>query len=391
MIVDSITDYLRKCGHEVLIFYGIGAKSDDGYKFCYRYEQALYRRFAMLTGRRYSFAPLSTARLIHRIKKFHPDVVHLHSINGNCLNIIHLLTWLKENHYPTIITNHAEFFYTGNCTSAYGCSLYRSGCTNCPQLKWATDSALVNKTHREWLKMKNAYSNAHAFYMASVSEYTRVRAEQSPLVRNLKHFTVLNGIDTTLFRPSSSVDMRKELGINNHKKIILFVTSEFSPSKEHLKGGYYLLQLAKSSWGNQYQFVVVGNESTPSCDYDDNVIFAGRITERTTLACYYSQADLVLSLSKAETFGMTCAEAMCCGTPVAGFKSGGPESISIKEYSKFVEYGDLDGLQHAVDEVLSIGQGKKQDISQRAGKIYALEHMSEQYLNLYNQILKEEV
>ena len=123
-IVDAITDYVRSQGDECTIAYGIGSKTSDGNKFCYRFEQAIYRRCSMITGFRYGFAPLATKRLLSFIEKYKPDVVHLHSINGNCVNIFALLTYLKSRTIPTVVTNHAEFFYTGNCTSTYGCTKY---------------------------------------------------------------------------------------------------------------------------------------------------------------------------------------------------------------------------------------------------------------------------
>lgn len=42
-----------------------------------------------------------------------------------------------------------------------------------------------------------------------------------------------------------------------------------------------------------------------------------------------------------ETYSMTCAEALCCGTPVVGFKCGAPETVFMGVESRFVEYGDL--------------------------------------------------
>ena len=93
-IVDAITDYVRSQGDECTIAYGIGSKTSDGNKFCYRFEQAIYRRCSMITGFRYGFAPLATKRLLSFIEKYKPDVVHLHSINGNCVNIFALLTYL---------------------------------------------------------------------------------------------------------------------------------------------------------------------------------------------------------------------------------------------------------------------------------------------------------
>jgi glycosyltransferase involved in cell wall biosynthesis len=37
---------------------------------------------------------------------------------------------------------------------------------------------------------------------------------------------------------------------------------------------------------------------------------------------------------------MIVAESLCCGTPVVGFKAGGPESIAIDDYCVFVQFLD---------------------------------------------------
>ena len=53
-------------------------------------------------------------------------------------------------------------------------------------------------------------------------------------------------------------------------------------------------------------------------------------------------ANLTILTSQFETFSMVCAESLCSGTPVVGFKAGAPEQISIQQYSEFVEYGKID-------------------------------------------------
>ena len=58
------------------ICFGIGTKVKDGFKFCYRYEQALYRRVSKIISLRYGFAPFSTYRLLKYIDTYNPDIVH---------------------------------------------------------------------------------------------------------------------------------------------------------------------------------------------------------------------------------------------------------------------------------------------------------------------------
>ena len=38
---------------------------------------------------------------------------------------------------------------------------------------------------------------------------------------------------------------------------------------------------------------------------------------------------------------MPVAESLCCGTPVVGFRAGGPESIAIEDHTWFAEYADV--------------------------------------------------
>ena len=97
-------------------------------------------------------------------------------------------------------------------------------------------------------------------------------------------------------------------------------------------------------------------------------------------------ADLTVIAGKKETFSMIVAESLSCGTPAVGFKAGGPEGIAIKEYSGFVEYGDIDSLLELVKEFL----GKEQDskkISSLAHCAYDKQVMTQGYINAYKEVI----
>lgn len=383
-IVDAIAEYVRSCGNDCFIAYGIGSNTTDGYKFCYRYEQALYRRCSMLTGFRYGFAPLATKRLLRFIQKYKPDVVHLHSINGNCVNIFDLLAYLKSNNIPTVVTNHAEFFYTGNCTSTYGCTKYIDGCQECSNIKWASDNALFPKTGYAWEKMRQAFAGFKNINITCVSEYSLRCSKKSPILGKYNHSVIFNGVDTDTFKPVKDINIRKKYNLSA-KKIALFVTPVFSMEKDHLKGGYWLAELSKKYSKEEMQFLVVGNNGTNI--NQSNIIFAGVVRDRHLLANIYSQVDIVLGFSKSESFGMTCAEALCCGTPFIGFECGGMESIAIKEFSRFTKYGDLDLMERYIKEMLSEMKGRGEYISNIAQNYYSDYRMVRNYYELYKKMV----
>ena len=79
---------------------------------------------------------------------------------------------------------------------------------------------------------------------------------------------------------------------------------------------------------------------------------------------------------------MVCAESLCCGTCVVGFEAGGPELISLPQYSRFVSQGNLDALEAAVKDRLNDLPDKKQ-VRSGAERAYALERMRKEYLDCY--------
>ena len=123
------TPYITK-QHEKLKTYGV----------CVPHELGVYKRIAYVLGYQYGFAPVSTLKIKRIIKKENPSVIHIHSANCNVVNIYSLLRFLKQNKIPFIITNHAEFFYTGSCSHAFNCEKWKSGCGNCPQLRFAANT-----------------------------------------------------------------------------------------------------------------------------------------------------------------------------------------------------------------------------------------------------------
>ena len=146
-----------------------------------------------------------------------------------------------------------------------------------------------------------------------------------------------------------------------------------------------MLKLARMYNIEDFQFLVVGNYSQDV--KQDNVTFTGPIYDRSLLANVYTQADIALGFSKSESFGMTCVEALCCGTPFVGFKCGGTESIAIEEFTRFVDYGDVNSMAESIKEITEKMDGKKAYISEISRDRFSRERMAKKYYDLYKELV----
>lgn len=387
-IIGDIADYAADKGYETLLCAPCVPGSNPNIRYfrtSLPKEQGIYKRLNYFYGFQYGFAPLSTARIKKVIRKEKPDLIHVHCTNGFMVNVYALLRYIKKHCIPTVITNHAEFFYTGSCPHAYDCKKWLTGCGNCPQRFTATGGKLGDTSAAAWKKMKSTFSGLEKAVMVSVSPWVGDRASQSPLTTTLPQKVVINGVNTEVFALRDGAALRKKHGISNGTKIIFHPTANFSLSLEDRKGGRYVVELAKRFLGQDVLFVVAG-KYTPGLEVPENMRLLGLVADQNILAEYYAMADITVVTGKRETFNMPVAESLCCGTPVAGFLAGGPESIAIARYSRFVEYATVDALQAQVCALLE-QNFSKDEIAAEAKKVYAAEVMAKEYIEIYNRLL----
>jgi putative colanic acid biosynthesis glycosyltransferase len=379
-IVAELHKGLLRNGHESWVCHGLGTHTEENlFKFSSEFSWKFYTYLSALSGKQYTYSFLETKKLLSQIDKVRPDLVHVHVINCNTVNVYRLLDFLKYNNYKTIITFHAEFLYTGGCSHAFGCMKWKTGCGNCPRLWEATHSLVFDRTAYAWKRFKGIYSGFEKnLKIACVSEWLRDRAIQSPFFTKTDISVIDNGIDTkNTFFPQHSEELSVKFKGDN-KTVLLHVTPSF---RSKIKGGEYIIRLAERLDKNQYKIIIVGYDD--NLNLPSNVIPIKNVYDQKLLAQYYSLADMTIITSKVETYSMVCAESLACGTPVIGFKCGAPEQIALKDYSLFVENGDLDELERAVHQ----WKDKKESVSKTLFSIanthYSIEKMVDKYMDLY--------
>ena len=393
-ITRDIHHGLMERGFDSCVYYGRRYKTKDKnvHKVCSELYGKAQNGLSRFTGIKYGGCYFSTNSIIKAIRKEKPDIVHLQCLNGYFVNVYRLLTFLKENRIPTVLTVHAEFMYTGGCSHALECDEWRNpagcGSIKCPRYQKGIKSFAGDKSAKMWKLMADCFDGFDKLKVISVSPWLLERARQSTILKNKDHSVILNGIDTSVFkkRPQSETDsLRHELGISYTKKIAIHVTPLFNDNPNNIKGGLWLIKTALEL--PETVFLIVGSYDK-NVKVPENVILLGQINNRAKLAGLYSLADVTVLTSKRETFSMICAESLCCGTPVVGFKAGAPEVISIPEFSAFCEFGDTKKLAELIAGRIYGGKDATA-ISYKAVKTYSTERMIDEYINVYLTLAEE--
>lgn len=385
-IVSSIHNNLLAKGHESYVFYGLGRGGGKGmFKIANDKLCRIYGWICKIIGLRFCCAYFETYYLLYKLKKLKPEIVHIHLMNSFYLNPYLLLHYLGRHNIKTIVTNHADIHFTANCDCSFDCVKWKNGCIDCKVKKVDWGAKFFNQTALSWKKMKKAFGRVNRLYITSVSEYTHKRALMSPFFTNCKGNKVIyNGIDTHVFSYKEKSQKCYDDYLNNkYKHILLHVTPNM---KDPNKGFLFVKNLAFLM--PDCLFLVVGTAYVNTDSLPSNILFLNRISNKEELSKIYSLCDVTLLTSRQESFSLVCAESLCCGTPVCGFRAGGPESIAVPDYTQFVRYGDVNALCKTVLYFLGMGLNKK-EVSDTCVKVYSNEMMCNNYLTFYNNVIND--
>ena len=370
-LVQSISEYAIEKGCNNVVLFGRGnnncSNKTNAYKFCTEFEACVSKAISHFTRKLYSYNLFATYNLIKFIKKEKPKVVNIHSINDYYINPYLLLRFLKKEGIKTVITAHAGNLLFANCGgNSFECTKWKRnpGCVDCPIRK--------NKVSQKlWLQTNSVFKDFNNLTITTVSEFLCKQFAMSPYFMNKRIITIHDSVSDSFTYKNNFII--KEL--SNKKNILLVIPKITNPNK----GFNHFVELAKRM--PNLNFVCVSMDEEKPNERLKNMFFFGPYYNDLDLANIYSFCDLTLVLSKSETYCMPVAESLCCGTRVVGFKSGGPEEISIKEYSAFVEYGDLDSIENKINCFLSLPSNKTV-ISSAAREKYCKSKMNQAYFAL---------
>jgi glycosyltransferase involved in cell wall biosynthesis len=309
----DIAEQLERQGHECYIAYGqVSLGYEKGFKIGTRLENHLHNVGRRFLGWQGYYTKEGTKKLVAFVKKFNPDVIHLHNLHGNYLNLEILFEYLIAVQKPIVWTLHDCWAFTGRCAyySDLGCEKWKTSCHDCPQLDTYLSSLFLDKSktmHQDKKKWFTQFKNAT---ILPVSNWLADEVRQSLLsVYNIQ--PIYNWIDHTIFKPLVENNASEKYNLDTNKFTIICVSAYWNKNTVR----YDDLIAFATEIGDEYQIIVVGKKKN-SNDFPANCIAIPYVNGKAELAKLYNFADVYLHLSTEDTFGLVIAEAMSCGTPV---------------------------------------------------------------------------
>lgn len=384
-IVETIHKHLISSKHQSRVYYGRGQKCSEPGIIKISHDLATYldAGLSRMTGYTGIFSPAATNKLINYLEIFQPDVVHLHELHGYYLNYFDLLKYLKDCRIPVVWTLHCENAYTGRCGSAFDCEQWKTACKKCPRLNDYPSSLLFDRSQVQFERKRKLMSDMDMVSFAPVSKWLHNRLKQS-FLKDKPAYVVHNGINTTdVFLPCDYTDLIKRHHLDGRYVVLSVAPDLMSPRK----GGQWVLEVAKRMQDKPVTFIMIGvKEKSLNCS--SNVIYLAPIRDKKELAKYYSLADIFLITSQSETFSLTCAESLACGTPIVGFDSGGPTEVAPEPFGYFVPYARIDDLVSLISRSQSgnLQNAKGDDCIKHAKSSFSNDRMCKDYLHLYEEM-----
>jgi putative colanic acid biosynthesis glycosyltransferase len=327
---------------------------------------------------------LATKKLIKKINEIEPDVIHLHHLHGYYINIEILFKFLSESNIPVVWTFHDCWSITGHCAyfDYIGCDKWKTECNNCPQTKEYPGSIFIDRSRKNFYLKKSLFNSVDDLTVVSVSNWLDDIVGKS-FMGTLSRKVIYNGVNVELFKPSSFNNIKEKFSIEG--KFLIFGLATIWSKRKGLED---FIKLSQNIDENSI-IILVGLNASQIKTLPKNIIGLQRTENQQELVDLYVASDVFLNLSVEETFGLTTAEALSCGTPAIVYNATASPELIDNQTGIVVEKNNIQKLLLAIEEIKKNGKSfYTEQCRSRAIRYFDKNMRFKEYFNLYNEKIK---
>lgn len=351
-----------------------------------RLDHKIHALRSRILGKQGSGSLLATLNLLKWIDEICPDIIHLHNLHSNYINVPLLFHYIQKRGIETVITLHDCWFFTGKCCHFLydGCNLWKSGCGNCPRKRKEIPSYFFDRSSEDFREKRKLIGENPYVHVVGCSQWLTACARESLLAERVEK-TICNGIDLDIFKPYQT-----DVYENLHKCgafIILGMANKWLSEDGRETYNHVVKKL-----GPRMKLFLIGCTPKQIAENSNaHVFMSGFIKNRIELAKCFSSADVFVNVTKADSFPTVNIESIACGTPVITYDSGGSAEIVDRQTGEVVPYGNYEQLLQSIKRIQENGkQSYSRKCRQRAELLYNKNETFLEYVKLYSQISMKE-
>ncbi len=289
----------------------------------------------------------ATKAFLTEIREYDPDVIWLHNLHGYYIHVGLLFDYLRTCGKRIIWTLHDCWAFTGNCPyfTYAGCEKWRTGCGSCPQ-RGLYPKCTLDATKENYRRKKDLFTGIPQLSIQVPSQWLGDLVSQS-FLKDYPLCVVPNEADSIVFHPTPS-RLRETYHLEG-KFLVLGAANVWEPRK-----GLADFVRLDSLLPDSCKIVLIGIPAELKKSIPGSILALPRTRNAQELAQWYTAADVFVSPSVEETFGMTVLEAALCGTVPLVYRSTACEEVARAQGGIIADRGP----EHLAEAILQLQKEK---------------------------------
>lgn len=319
----------------------------------------------------------ATKGLIDKIEKINPDIIHLHNIHDHYLNYNILFEYLNKTNTKVVWTFHDCWAFTGHCFHFVqkNCDRWKTQCHDCP-LKNEYSKTILDRSYKNFDLKRLLFAACKNLTIVPASYWMADFVKQS-FLKDKRIEVIHNGVDLNVYKP-----LGEKSSASRGKFRIIAVSNIWNSDK----GEQDIYKLREMLPVDEYEITMVGLSSSQVNNLPSGIEGIQRTQNVNELVRLYSESDVLVNPTFADTFPTVNLEALACGTPVVTYRTGGsPEAIDERT-GVVVGQGDVEALAEAIRK-MKVSPLSSDDCRKRAEQYFDKDKCFEEYINLYQSLI----
>lgn len=373
----NIAKLAWEAGYDAQVAFGYSYHPNQGYDFIKiggYLDKGIHLLLSRMTGLHGVFSHYATWRFIRQVKKYDPDIIHIHNLHGWYINIPMLVKYINTYKKPVVWTLHDCWAFTGHCPyyDMVGCQKWQKECNHCPSYKtylktYVDSSKTMFRLKKKW------FSSIKNLTLVTPSQWLADQVKGSYL-KEKRCIVINNGIDLTKFNIKNVVKQETKLFK------ILGVAFGWNDPRKGLDVFIKLSELL----GNDYIITLIGTDDTVDKMLPPSINSIHQTQNQEEMVNIYNQSDVFVNPTREENFPTVNIEALACGLPVITFNTGGSPEIPDETCGFVVPKNDVNAL---VEEIKFMKQHPiPRDVCRKRAMIFDKTEKFKEYIDLYEHI-----